>query len=72
MKLEFSTSYTAHHNSISERSNGLVCTKARTMLHAAGLPRKFWGKAVKTAVYLLNMIVQGNKTKTPYELLSAA
>jgi hypothetical protein len=72
MKLEFSTPNTAHQNSVSERSNGLVCTKARAMLHAAGLPGRFWGKAVKTAVYLLNRTIQGNKTRTPYELLSVA
>ncbi len=72
MKLEFSTPYTVHQNCVSERSNGLVCTKARAMLHAAGLPGRFWGEAVKTAVYLLNRPVQGSQTRTPYEHLSRA
>ncbi len=42
------------------------------MLHAAGLLGRFWGEAVKSAVYLLNRTVQGNQTRTPYERLSRA
>jgi hypothetical protein len=42
---------------------------ARSMLKAKGMPAKFWGEAVTTAVYLLNRSpTRSVEEKTPYEV----
>lgn len=42
---------------------------ARSMLKAKGLPNKFWGEAVATAVYLLNMSpTRAVLNRTPFEV----
>ena len=38
------------------------------MMSFAQLPDPFWGYAVETATYILNMVPTKNVSKTPYEL----
>ena len=40
----------------------------RSMLSYSSLPISFWGYAVKTATYLLNLIPSKSVSKTPTEL----
>jgi len=61
--------YTPQQNGVVEWRNQSIVGTARSMLKAKGLPGKFWGEAVTTAVYLLNR--SSSKSvggKTPYEL----
>ena len=61
--------YMPQQNGVVEWRNQAVVGTARSMLKAKGLPSKFWGEAVTTAVYLLNR--SSSKSvggKTPYEL----
>ena len=45
-----------------------VFTMARRMMKRKGLPGNFWGEAVNTAVYLLNMEpTESGVGMTPYE-----
>lgn len=46
--------YTPQQNGIAERMNRTLLNKVRCMLLSFGLPKLFWGEAVKTAAYLVN------------------
>ena len=52
---EPSAPYTSQQNGVAERLNRTIMESARTMLNQAGLPDKFWGEAVCTAVELRNI-----------------
>lgn len=57
-------------NGVSERMVRTITEKARTMLSGAGLDKAFWGEAVLTATYLINLTPTKalKQDKTPYEL----
>lgn len=60
---------TPEHNGIAERMNRTIFEMAKSLLHGAGLPSKFWSHAVNTAIYIRNRcptaaIITG---ETPYE-----
>ncbi|GAU40816.1 hypothetical protein TSUD_398000 [Trifolium subterraneum] len=42
------------HNGLAERRNRSILDMARSMVKQKGLPHRFWGEAVSTAVYILN------------------
>jgi transposase InsO family protein len=54
IQIEDSALYTLEQNSLSERSVGLVCAKARSILLATDLPQSIWAEAILTATYLIN------------------
>lgn len=59
---------TPQQNGVAERANRTIMEAARSMLHAASLPLKFWGEAVTTAVYLRNRSpTRALNGVTPYE-----
>src|SRR5271154_4992655 len=45
---------TPQENGVSERMNGTIMERAKSMRLHAGLPLQFWADAVDTAVYLIN------------------
>jgi transposase InsO family protein len=51
---QLTASYTPQQNGVVERRNQTVVGMTRCLLKARGVPAKFWGEAVMTAVYLLN------------------
>lgn len=60
--------YSPQQNGVIERRNQTVVATTRSMMKAKGVPGRFWGEGVHTAVYLLNR----SPTKpldgtTPYE-----
>jgi len=60
---------TPQHNAIVERANRIVFEMARSMLMHAGLPSVFWGPAVLTACYLMNLrLCVNDKSKSVYEM----
>uniref|UniRef100_A0ACD5U6F7 Uncharacterized protein n=1 Tax=Avena sativa TaxID=4498 RepID=A0ACD5U6F7_AVESA len=60
--------YSPQQNRVVERRNQTVVGMARCLLKAKGVPPKFWGEAVTTAVYLLNRgMTKSLPGKTPYE-----
>jgi len=66
--LEISTPYSHQMNGLAERSNALVCTKARALMIPSRLPQKLWPEAVKHAVYLLNRLpTKGTGGKIPIQ-----
>ena len=69
IRRELTAPYTPQQNGVVERRNQTVVGTARSMLKAKGLPGKFWGEAVTTAVYILNRAsTKGAGGRTPYEL----
>ena len=60
--------YSPQQNGVVERRNQTVVAMARSMLKSKGMPGKFWGEAVNTAVYLLNRAPTKSVVgMTPYE-----
>lgn len=59
LRVEQTTSlvYTPRANGVAERMNLTLLTKARAMLHEAGMNDKFWGEASLTAAYTQNRII---------------
>ncbi|GAU13535.1 hypothetical protein TSUD_346390 [Trifolium subterraneum] len=51
---EVTAPYTPQHNGLAERRNKSILDMARSMVKQKGLPHRFWGEAVSTAVYILN------------------
>ena len=46
---------TPQHNGVAERMNRTIVDRIRCMLSLAKLPRSFWGEAMRTACYLINL-----------------
>ena len=55
-------------NGVSERRNRTLLDMVRSMMSFAQLPDPFWGYAVETATYILNMVPTKSVSETPYEL----
>jgi hypothetical protein len=51
-----SAPYYHGQNGVAERGIGVVVSRARTMLHARGVPAEWWGEAAKHAMLVTNML----------------
>jgi hypothetical protein len=68
VKRQLTAPYTPQQNGVVEWRNQIVVSMARSLLKAKGVPTRFWGEAITTAVYLLNRGVTKNVDgKTPFE-----
>jgi hypothetical protein len=68
VKRHTTTPYSPQQNGVVKRRNQTVLAMARSMMKAKGLPSRFWGEAVSTAVYLLNRApTRAVDGRTPYE-----
>lgn len=54
IKLDYTVAFNPEMNSVSERVNRTLMDKARTMLLASGLEKKFWPEAVLAANFIKN------------------
>lgn len=62
------TPYSPQQNGVVERRNQSVVEMVRCMLKSKGVPSKYWGEAISTAVYLINRSpTKSLDRKTPYE-----
>ena len=60
--------YSPQQNGVVERQNQTVVGMARSMMKAKGMPARFWGEVVTTAVFILNRVpTKAPKGKTPFE-----
>ena len=59
---------TPQQNGVAERRNRTLLDMVRLMLSYSSLPISFWGYALETATYLLNLIPSKSVSKTPTEL----
>lgn len=62
--------HTPHQNGVSERMIRSITEKARTLLIESKLPQQFWGEAVITATFLINITPSRalKSNKTPFEM----
>lgn len=66
-----SIAYTPQQNGVAERSIRTITEMTRCMLRDSGLDKKFWGEAVRTAIYLKNRSpTMALKDKVPEEVWS--
>ena len=62
--------FSPQQNGVVERRNRTVVEMARCMLKSKEMPAKFWGEAIKTAVYILNRSpTKGVANGTPYQAM---
>lgn len=63
--------YTPHKNGVAERMIRTITEKARTLLIHSKLPKSFWGEAILTATFLVNITPTKATTlkQTPFEKL---
>jgi hypothetical protein len=54
IKRQLTTAYTPQQNGVSERKNRTIMNMVRCLLAARDIPKLFWPKAVKWAIYVLN------------------
>ncbi|KAL8114038.1 hypothetical protein AgCh_021072 [Apium graveolens] len=59
---------TPQQNGIAERRNQTLLESVRSMMSYSDLPKSFWGYALETAAYLLNLVPSKSVPKTPLEL----
>ena len=65
---ELTVHKTPQQNGVAERLNRTLVEMARSMLLNSKLPKKFWGEAISTAVYLKNRTPVEALNKTPFEV----
>ena len=64
--------YLPEMNGVSERSNGVINTKARALIADAGVDENLWPEAVKTLVYLANRTETSTHKGVPLEIFLRA
>jgi transposase InsO family protein len=63
--------HTPQQNSVAERMNRIIISKARCMLSNTSMGRQFWAEAASTACYLINRSpFTAIEKKTPMEVWS--
>jgi hypothetical protein len=65
---ESSAPHCPEQNGVAERANRTVVEAARSLIHAKGLPIKFWAEAVACAVYTLNRVPSKASKSTPHQI----
>ena len=65
---QLSSPRTPQQNGVSERRNRTLLDMVRSMLSYSSLPESFWGYALETAAYILNLVPSKSVSKTPTEL----
>ena len=59
---------TPQQNGVAERRNRTLLDMVRSMMSYSSLPQIFWGYALQTAIYILNVVPSKSVPKTPLEL----
>ena len=68
IQLHHTAAGSPQQNGVAERANRTIMESTRSMLTAAGLPKQYWGFAVRCAVYLRNRCPSKLLNKvTPFE-----
>jgi hypothetical protein len=66
IRLDKSAAYTPEQNGLSESSNKVVVTRARSMLIDAGLPPAYWEHALQHACFITNRLYNLTTKKVPH------
>ncbi|GMF31514.1 unnamed protein product [Phytophthora fragariaefolia] len=66
-----STPYTPQQNGLAERMNRTPVEMARSILYHRGMAREWWGKVLRTAVYVTNRVPNTARPQsTPHEVFT--
>ena len=65
---QLSVPKTPQQNRVAERKNRTLLDMVRSMLSYSSLPVSFWGYALETAMYILNLVPSKSVLKIPTEL----
>ena len=65
---QLSSPGTPQQNGVSKRRNRTLLDMVRSMLSYSSLPESFWGYALETVAYILNLVPSKSVSKTPTEL----
>ena len=68
MLSQFSALGTPQRNGVAKRRIQTLLDMVRSMMSLSTLPLSFWGYALKTAAYILNMVSSKSVPKTPMEM----
>ena len=61
---------TPQQNGVSKRRNRTLLDMVRSMMSHASLSLSFWGYALETAAYILNLVPSKSVPRTPQEIWS--
>ena len=68
IRRQLTAPFSPQQNGIPERLNRTLLNSARSMLHYAGMPEKFWAEAIFNATYVKNRVpTKAIEDKVPYE-----
>ena len=56
IRREFTYRYTPKQNGVAERKNWSIMEATQAMLEEKSMPKFYWAKAIRTAVYIQNQI----------------
>ena len=65
---QLTASGTPQQNGVAVRRNQTLLESVRSMMSYSDLPKSFWGHALETTAYLLNLVPSKSVPKTPLEL----
>ena len=65
---QLTTPRTPQQNGVAKRRNMTLLDMVRSMMSYSTLPISFWGYAINTTLYLLNLVPSKSVPKTPVEL----
>ena len=65
---QFSAPGTPQQNGVEKRRNRTLLDMVRSMISLSTLPLSFWGYALETIAYILNMVPSKSIPKTPMEM----
>ena len=65
---QFSALGTPQQNGVAERRTQTLLDMVRSMMSLSTLPLSFWGYALETSAYILNMVSSKSVLKTPMEM----
>lgn len=67
--LDYTVPYTPQQNGKAERKNRSLVERSRAMIEDSGIPKEFWGEAIRTVNYVMNRGISANMYGvTPAEL----
>ncbi|KAK1414482.1 hypothetical protein QVD17_30227 [Tagetes erecta] len=68
--LETTCPHTPQPNGVVERKHRHLLETARALMFKGGIPKRFWGECIETAVYIINRLPSKViKNQTPYEVV---
>lgn len=66
--LDYTVIYTPQQNGKAERKNRSLVERSRAIIDESGVPKTFWGEAIRTVNYIMNRAISSSNDTTPAEI----